>query len=420
MDTTTRTPDGVEAPAEHIAKLDWSLHLQPAGALLVERNSLAYFRLSGRAAELALAVVRTGSFEGAARVQSARYGRPLSEVQAALRRELAEHPLTAKWSEGILGSALPVTGSADAYIPLLCSLQLTNRCNLLCSHCYAESGSAFSEELSLEQWLDVLRRLAAAGVAAITLTGGEPTTAHGFTEILAAAALLFPNVDVFTNGWKTSPRIIDLAAAFPNIRFQVSIDGSRKHHDELRRRQGSYDEALSSAHRLADAGIPVVISMSVTPTNHTDVLELLHAAQAAGVSDFRAGMVKSTGRATESESALTPGQREMVRRQLEQGAAGSDAMNVLVWPDEQEESLGPGGGSWEFCTPAYLNWHVRPDGAVTPCQFETASFGNILEASLQALGAEARLEDCRAIARTCECLPHVDLPAQRDSPFAVR
>ena len=83
----------VEPPARHTP--EWAVHLQPCGALLVDRTTLYYLRVSGRAARLALQIARTGSVEGAARVESARRGVALPTVLEEMRSALRAHPLTA-------------------------------------------------------------------------------------------------------------------------------------------------------------------------------------------------------------------------------------------------------------------------------------------------------------------------------------
>ena len=35
-------------------------------------------------------------------------------------------------------------------------LNLTNRCNLKCVHCYADAGNKFGDELTTEQWLNII------------------------------------------------------------------------------------------------------------------------------------------------------------------------------------------------------------------------------------------------------------------------
>ncbi len=67
----------------------WAVHLQPCGALLVERTTLFYARLSGRGAELALYLASTGTAAGTADVLAHVYGERQLESPDSIRRALA-------------------------------------------------------------------------------------------------------------------------------------------------------------------------------------------------------------------------------------------------------------------------------------------------------------------------------------------
>ncbi len=100
----------------------WGVHLQPTGAIFVDRLSLYYARLTGEAYELALQLARTGSLRDTARIQSRLQRRPIEQLEIELARALGGHPLTASWLDGELSAPLRVTGSSDAYLPLNVSL----------------------------------------------------------------------------------------------------------------------------------------------------------------------------------------------------------------------------------------------------------------------------------------------------------
>ena len=398
---------------------EWAVHLQPCGALLVDRRSLFYFRLSGRGIELALEVARTGSVDGAARIESCLTGTPVPQIEDELRSTLEAHPVTAAWKDGLLGTSLRVTGTSDAYIPLQCSLQLTNRCNLRCTHCYASSGLPYDHELSTAEWLRVLEQLATYGVAAVTLTGGEPTITKGFGRLLTAAATLFTTVEVFTNGMSWSDADVELASVLGNVGCQISIDGGRDHHDALRGRIGSYDRALEAIRRLSISGVPITVSMTATPQNWRDVGHLIEEVSDAGATLFRAGLTVPVGRAQHGHLGLTPEQTDGVARQLDEYGQRCASMDVIGWEGEGGMDDLHLHAPQDFCTPGYLSWHIRADGGVTPCQIEEASFGNILSDSILALGSAQRLQECARCAETCECVQRVALPEEIDRPFTV-
>ena len=400
----------------------WVLHLQPGSAILVERNSQYYVRLSAEATEIALLLARTGDLDRVATILGAGGGGWGEGPQLAER--IGANPFTAAWRDGLLGDDLRITGSSTAYVPLTCSLQLTNGCNLRCSFCYASSGRRYPEELSLPDWLRAMERLAAAGVCSVTLTGGEPTIAEGFRRILAAAGAYFVNVDVFTNGLHWTEEARRLAAALGNVRCQVSIDGTRVRHDRIRGRVGSYDSAVRSVRELREAGVAVSVAMTVTPDNFLDVTPVFDEVASAGAVMFRAGRVQNVGRGDDEGFFLSGSQEEAVGAALREAAARWPDVHVVRWDvceTDADRVAAAVCTQAEFMTPGYLHWHVRADGWVTPCQIEEAPMGHVLRDSIGEIGDPERIGAVQAEARGCRCIGRVRLPGPAPSPFlAVR
>src|SRR5579864_6380253 len=81
-------------------------------------------------------------------------------------------------------------------------LELTNRCNLKCSHCYSGSGpDAGSEDCLLQDDYECLIADAAQiGCRQIQFIGGEPTLNRALPHLIAAAqGKGYEFVEVFTN-----------------------------------------------------------------------------------------------------------------------------------------------------------------------------------------------------------------------------
>lgn len=85
----------------------------------------------------------------------------------------------------------------------LANVDLTSRCNLACSVCFADANRR-DYELSFDQAEETLRRLRAQSPApafAVQFTGGEPTVHPRFLDIVASAkALGFSHIQVASNG----------------------------------------------------------------------------------------------------------------------------------------------------------------------------------------------------------------------------
>ena len=87
-------------------------------------------------------------------------------------------------------------------------VELTNRCNLRCAHCYGERHAA-TGELSLELFEKVLREGKDCGIDHLSFTGGEPTMHALFSEIVRRVDEAGYTFGFVSNG-STLPRIYRL------------------------------------------------------------------------------------------------------------------------------------------------------------------------------------------------------------------
>lgn len=384
------------------------IHLQPEGALMVDYHTMYYYRLSGIATQWALWLSRTSSLKKTADIWSSlvEYPFTVDELSAALD----QHPLTQSWKSGALRN-LRVTGSNSSYLPLSCTLQLTNRCNLACSFCFTRSGAPYPDELSTDQWIDVLQKLATHGVADIALTGGEARLVKGFNRILAAASSLFTSVHVFSNGLYWSETEAELAANLGNVTVQISIDGPPEIHDRLRGRKGAYSESIHCIRRLAGLGVPCVVAMTVNPDNFRGLQSVIAEVAEAGARSFRAGKTLPLGRGETGGFELTCQQYQEVCQELKSAsAAWRDRLLIGEWDED-------GTGCTDFSTPGFLAWFIRADGIVTACQLEEVRLGHILDEPMSVIGSPERLAYARTHAVNCSCMSKVELPQEADRPF---
>lgn len=123
--------------------------------------------------------------------------------------------------------------------PLGISVDITNRCNLRCKHCYYfkqnQGGELGDEELLLR--IQELKNNYPSVIHAAWL-GGEPLLRK---ELLVQCVKLFPINMIVTNGTMELPVI-------KNSVFNVSVDGTRKYYESVRG-SGVYDKVKYNANR---------------------------------------------------------------------------------------------------------------------------------------------------------------------------
>ncbi|MEM4187645.1 MAG: radical SAM protein [Candidatus Hadarchaeum sp.] len=109
------------------------------------------------------------------------------------------------------------------------SVDVTNRCNLRCRHCFfwrAENP----EELSIEGWKEIFRKL--PKFLYCSWVGGEPLLRK---ELIETGKNKFLINEVVTNGTIPIP-------SWKDVSFFISIDGTKRYHETIRGK-GTYDLA---------------------------------------------------------------------------------------------------------------------------------------------------------------------------------
>ncbi len=113
-------------------------------------------------------------------------------------------------------------------------LELTNRCNLQCVHCYTESGphTGGDDALTTDDYLSVMRQAYDLGCRKLQFIGGEPQL-HGDFQLLLEASkeIGFEFVEVFTNLTRLPEETVRFAQR-EGIRFATSVysDDPAVHH----------------------------------------------------------------------------------------------------------------------------------------------------------------------------------------------
>ena len=155
-------------------------------------------------------------------------------------------------------------------------LELTERCNNNCIHCYinlpTNDEKARGRELSAEWIKSVLREAADLGCLTVRFTGGEPLLRPDFEEIYLAARNLGMGVVLFTNACLLTPALADLLKRVPPLRkIEVSVYGmKRASYERVSRAKGSFKAAWRGIRLLQERGIPFIVKGALLPPNREE------------------------------------------------------------------------------------------------------------------------------------------------------
>lgn len=236
-------------------------------------------------------------------------------------------------------------------------LEITGKCQLACTHCYADSGPGGSHgAMTTESWRRVIDEAAGMGVRMVQFIGGEPTLYPELPSLIDHALHVGVEVEVFSNlvhvtpaMWKTFDQ--------PGLRLACSYySDDAGQHAQVTGRAGSHRRTRANIVEALRRSIPLrvgVINLDDDQRTEQAMTEL----SSLGVTDVGLDRLRQVGRGERSVSASMD--------QL----CGNCADSVVA---------------------------VSPDGAVWPCVFTRwLPVGNVLESSLPAVTAGRRLAEVR-------------------------
>ena len=137
-------------------------------------------------------------------------------------------------------------------------LEITGRCGLSCSHCYAGSGPFGTHgTMTPGDWRSVIDQAARMGVSMVQFIGGEPTLYPDFEGLLGHAVRAGLAVEVYSNMTRIKDSWWELLTC-PNVSLATSYySDDPAEHDAITGRPGSHARTLASIRRAIERGIPL-------------------------------------------------------------------------------------------------------------------------------------------------------------------
>jgi MoaA/NifB/PqqE/SkfB family radical SAM enzyme len=309
-------------------------------------------------------------------------GRPIATHNGSFVYTLYQPPVPSTRMINHLSRVL-VQGR-DLVRPTTCTLQVTTRCQLDCYHCSAARfKSGEREELTTEQWTDVVRQAEDLGVNNIVFTGGEPLLRKDICDLIAAVNADRANAAMFTNGLLlTDERVAHLREA-GLFSMMVSLDDVRpEKHDELRRVPGGFAKTVEGIRRALDGGLLVGISTYAGPDDVREgrAEQIVELAREIGVHEITIFDTVPTGKLLPLEHRWLLADED--KRQLIALERRYNAMEGYPHVITQAFINGPEGAG---CFAGYIQFYMTAYGDVNPCDFTPLTFGNIRDEPLPAI-----------------------------------
>jgi len=156
------------------------------------------------------------------------------------------------------------------------SMELTERCNNNCIHCYinlpADDEEAKKKEITFEEIREIADKAAKMGCLSWRLTGGEPLLREDFSDIYLYLKRKGVRVSLFTNATLINSEIGHVFKKYPPQNIEVSMYGlSKKTYEAVTRCPGSFDAFTQGINLLKENRIPFTFKAAVLPPNFQEI-----------------------------------------------------------------------------------------------------------------------------------------------------
>jgi radical SAM protein with 4Fe4S-binding SPASM domain len=283
---------------------------------------------------------------------------------------------------------------------------ITNRCNLLCDHCYmAADAHSRPDELSDEETMALVDQMGERGLPALFLSGGEPMMRRNFWDILEGARCYGIRVTVSTNCTLIDRDVARRLKANGIDWIATSLYGPDDFHDAMVGVPGTRRRVVDAIRVLREEGVGVAIKTAISRTTWPYVYDLIQEAR-----DLDCGLIYfcdliTSGRSEgEDDGRITPEQwRELADYVIEDLIAGEESgAKGLEWDIGAMPSFIPyvaerfiergidvGNGlerlkTISACPVGKGHMNINSEGGIMPCQFaQDWTIGSVRRMSLQ-------------------------------------
>lgn len=284
--------------------------------------------------------------------------------------------------------------------PTMVGVLVTYRCQMRCKQCNIWRWSDRREELSTQQWKDVLRGLRQwLGPCHIQFGGGEPFLRPDLVELFSYASELGIAPGTTTNGAAISDGTAQRLVNCGLFNLNISIDGIRPEtHDYLRGVKGTFAKLMNAIEMLQRyqqeqrSRLNIMLKTTIMGSNLGELLSLLDFVEEQGITGIRFQLLDQN--LGEKRDEVWYRQSELwvkdndaldavIDSLLERKRRGSPVLNTVAYLQLAKQyyrdpnAVGVLGGR---CAVGWTSFNINANGDVQLC-YEMPPIGNVTEAT---------------------------------------
>lgn len=239
---------------------------------------------------------------------SEKYNESLESIKSKIENLLV--PFTNKFEFEIRKQTTPDLKEIKSSIyyniyPSVVSLELTNRCNIRCKHCYGDFGINRVDSIKKDDLSPIFKHMSEVGVLTVELTGGDPSV-YEYTEDAIELAFQsgIQSVMLLTNGISLRKSLIDVLEKYKDkMIIQIDLHSlNEEYFDWFTGSQGNLNKVKQNIDLLVSKGVNVRACSILTPKNYHELIDIADWAYTHNVKLYAASLVTEIGRATDKNT----------------------------------------------------------------------------------------------------------------------
>lgn len=188
-------------------------------------------------------------------------------------------------------------------------LEITEKCNLECLHCYANSSphKEMLGHMCTDDWIAVIKQSAQLGCKQIQFIGGEPTIHPDLPRLISLASLeSYTFIEVFTNTTFISESLLKIFVE-NNVQVATSFYSDEPQvHDKITKRPNSFNRTVNGIKRIIEVGLPIRVGIIEMEENRGHSSNAQRYLEKLGVTNISIDFQRRIGRGSRNIKVQNP------------------------------------------------------------------------------------------------------------------
>jgi AdoMet-dependent heme synthase len=282
----------------------------------------------------------------------------------------------------------PEAKSAERFVPLVMSWNVTRECNMKCSHCYINATEKkLSNELSTQEGKNLMDQICQVSKPLLILSGGEPLLRPDIYELIRYGSSKGLKMGLGSNGSLIDDAVAARLKAAGIATVSISLDSHiPAQHDEFRGVAGSWVKAVNACKSLKKNNVLVQVNTTLTQQNYNQIDDIMSLAEEIGVENFHLFFLVPTGRGAKLADISPQKYEDMITNTFAKVAKHKLNVRPSCAPQFMRIAKGMGLDMRQWvrgCLAGLYYCRIYPNGDVTPCPYLPIKLGNVREKSFK-------------------------------------